>query len=360
MSENESKFDFAGAYRKLQVSADRKDVIAREAAHKKVRKDLPNSASRIVDLALLAFDIPRGDRSLTWLEAIVKEKDPHFSLEIDAHEARIIATLLLADMVSSGLPGTPALVMSGCLAGRRRMVDDDQVVLAARNSLASMGRTRGLAFSTKLSAPRWSDVSKAIAEAQPTNPATITEALKVIAEEAKAAEVRLVEKFNRALGDLTKENRRLAEEVDLLWWRMGRWSYLLDRPLSDIAEPALPFVVGTDVAAMINVLPGPHGALGVIRDALGPDADAKQTIKATIEAIPAPDRERLLTDVTANLVSVTPLNAALRLYDDDSIAASVPVVFEKRNGVSIETGLTRFEIAAQAFYERVLIKSGWF
>lgn len=358
MSEN--RFDFTEAYRKLQAGAEKKDVVVREAAHKKVRKDLPNNATRIVDLAMLAFDVPLGgDRSLTWLETIVKEKDPHFSLEMDKHETRIIATLLLADMVASGFPGTPALVMSASLAGRRHTVDNDGVVLAARNSLASIGRRRGLAFNSRLGAPRWTDVSKSINAAQPGDPTTVQAALKAIADEAKAAESRLVEKFNEALGELTKENRRLAEEVDLLWWRMGRWSYLLDRALADVDDHALPFVVGTDVAAMINVLPGPHGALGVIRDALGADADAKQTIRSTFEAVSVSDRARLLADVKAELSSATPLNAGLRLYDDDSIAASLPAVFQKRNGVSIETELARCEIAYQAFYERMLIKSGW-
>jgi hypothetical protein len=53
------------------------------------------------------------------------------------------------------------------------------------------------------------------------------------------------------------------------------------------------------------------------------------------------------------------LNAGLRLYDDDSIAASLPAIFAKRTGVSIDTELTRFQIAVQAFYERMLIKAGW-
>lgn len=360
MSENDSKFDFAEAYRKLQAGADRKIVVLREAAHRKVRKDLPKSTDRVVDLALLAFNIPVASaRTPTWLEAIVKEKDPQFSLEHDRNEARVIATILLADMIESGFHGTPTLVMTGSLTGRRQTVDKEGIVLAARSALAGFGRNRRLRFSAKIAAAGWRDVSKSVLAAKAGDPASIHAALDVIAGEAKAAEARLVEKFNGALSELTGENRRLAEEVDLLWWRMGRWSYLLDRSISDIDERALPFVIGSDVAAMINVLPGPHGALGVIRDVLGAEADTRQTLKATFEAIPGIDRASLLEGVKSEVEPIASLNAGLRLYDDDSIAASIPAIFEKRSGVSIDTELTRFQIAVQAFYERMLIKSGW-
>lgn len=360
MSENSGNFEFAEAYRKLQPGADRSIVGFREATHRKVRKDLHKYADRIVDLARLTFDIPvSGGRKPIWLEEIAKEKDIHFSLEHDRNEARIVATILLADMIASAFPGTSALVLTCSFAGRRQTVDQEAIVMAARSALAGMGRTRGLSFSTQIAAARWQDIGKTVLAAKAGDAATTHAALEAIAAEAKAAEVRMVEKFNGALTALTNENRRLAEEVDLLWWRMGRWSFLLDRPLSEIDERALPFVIGTDVAAMINVLPGPHGALGIIRDALGGEADTRQTIRDMFEAVPTADRASMLEDTKAEPDPIASLNAGLRLYDDDAIAASIPALFSKHSGLSIDTEMTRFEIAVQAFYERMLIKSGW-
>ncbi|MBX9933699.1 MAG: hypothetical protein K2Y56_19630 [Methylobacterium sp.] len=359
MSEND-KFAFAEAYRKLQPGADRSIVGFREAAHRKVRKDLPKSEDKIVDLARLAFDIPvSSGQKPVWLEDILKEKDGHFSLEHDGNEARIVATILLADMIASGFAGTPALVLTGSFAGRRQTVDQEAIVMAARSGLADMGRTRRLGFRTQIAAARWQDIGKTVLAAKTGDAATIHTALEAIVTEAKASEARMVEKFNGALSALTNENRRLAEEVDLLWWRMGRWSYLLDRPLSEIHGQALPFVIGTDVAAMIHVLPGPHGALGIIRDALGGEANTRQTIKDTFEAVPTADRAALLQDTKTQPDPIALLNAGLRLYDDAAITASIPALFAKYGGLSIDTELTRFEIAVQAFYERMLIKSGW-
>lgn len=360
MNGKTSVFEFSEAYRKLQPGADRATLAAREAAHGKLRPVLPKSPEKIVDLAFLAFDIPLpSGRSLEWLESVVREKDPHFSLKIDGQEARIVATLLLADIIASGFPDTPALVLAGSFAGRRPTVDDDRIVLEARKALAGMGRARGMSFGSRIGAAAWRDVSKSVANAKSGDPTAIHSALEAIATEAKTSEGRLVERFNAALQDLTRENLRLAEEVDLLWWHIGRTSYLLDKPLSEIDEKALPVVVGTDVAAMINVLPGPHGALGIIRQALGDHADARQTIKAAFDAISSSDRANLLKDANPDPAPIATLNAGLRLHDDEAIAASVSAIFEKRTGVSIDLELSRYEIAVQAFYERMLIKSGW-
>ncbi|MBN4097049.1 GTPase-associated system all-helical protein GASH [Methylobacterium sp. OT2] len=360
MSENNSTFDFAATYLKLQPGADRKIITAREFAHRKAQKELVKDTNKIVDLAFLAFDIPvTGNRAPTWLEAIVNEKDPHFSLERGRNEARIIATMLLAERIHDGYQATPALVMTGSLGGRRQTVDHEAIVMAARSLLARLGRARGLRFDARLARPAWRDVTKTVAAAKGGDSLSINAAIEAVAKEAKDAEMRLVDTFNNVLGQLTNENRRLAEEVDLLWWRMSRWSYLLDRPLSEIDERALPFVAGTDVATMITVLPGPHGALGVIRDILGPAADEVQTLRSTFEAIPAADRASLLKDVTPDVQPIASLNAGLQLYVDDSIAASLPAIFARRTGVSIDTELTRFQIAVQSFYERALIKSGW-
>jgi hypothetical protein len=360
MNENESTFNFADAYLKLRLGADRKIVAARDSAHRKAQKELAKDTNRIVDLALLAFDIPvTGDRAPTWLETIVNEKDPHFSLERDRDEARIVATILLAERIHGSYTATPALVMTGSLGGRRQTPDHGAVVLAARSLLANLGRKRGLRFDARLARPAWRDVSKALGAAKAGDPALMNVAIDAVAKEAKDAETRLVDSFNNALRQLTEENRRLAEEVDLLWWRMGRWSFLLDRPLSEIDERALPFVAGTDVATLITVLPGPHGALGVIRDILGASANEQQTLRSTFDAIPASDRSSLLKGVKPDVQPIATLNAGLQFHEDDSIAASLPTIFAKRTGVSIDTELTRFQIAVQAFYERMLIKSGW-
>ncbi|MCJ2116611.1 hypothetical protein MKK65_08490 [Methylobacterium sp. J-001] len=128
MSENDSKFEFTETYRKLQPGTERSIISFREATHKKVRKELPKSTIKIVDLARLAFEIPTASgRAIVWLEEIVKEKDAQFSLEHDRNEARIIATILLADMIASGFTGTPALVLTGSFVGRRQTVDQEVI-----------------------------------------------------------------------------------------------------------------------------------------------------------------------------------------------------------------------------------------
>ncbi len=361
MTKDGAGFSFPERYRTLQPTAERAIVSAREAAHKKLQAQVTRSTSKIVDLVYLAFGMPIPDgKSLVWLEEAVKEQDPQFSLAMDGREAQIIDTLLLADRIASGNQGTPALVLVGSFGGRRSTVDGGRMVASAQKALAWMGRSRGLAFEKRLAAPGWRDVTKVVSETAAGTPASFLAAVEAVATEAKATEARLVTEFNRALDALTNENRRLAEEVDLLWWHTGRRSYLLDRPMSEIDECMLPFVVGTDVAAMINVLPGPHGALGIIHQSLGPGAVVKQSIKASLEGFTHEDRIRMLEGVPTPVPPVASLSLGLHLFADEAMARATPAVFEKRTSVSMEAELSRFDIAVQAFYERMFIKVGWF
>ncbi|NDV88596.1 hypothetical protein GTW51_17990 [Aurantimonas aggregata] len=360
MSNSENTFSFIDRYKGFQPVADRSIVEARRASHKRLRTETGKSAEKIVSIVCLSFGIlEHQDNSQSWIEGIVKEKDPHFSLSRDVNEARIIATLVLEDLIASGYKITPAMVLVGSFCGRRRTVDNGEIVAAARASLASQGRSRGLRYENRIAAPAWRDVSKTLSAAKAGDAASLHAAIEAVAGEAKEAEKRLTAKFNEALTDLTVENRRLAEEVDLLWWHIGRWSYLLDRPLSEIDDHALPFLVGVDIATMINVLPGPHGALGIIRDALGPEADAEQSIAETLTALGDQDRAILLKGISKPIGVVSSLHFGLGLLDEESLASAVPAVFQKRTSLSMEAKLSRFEIAVQAFYERMFMKLDW-
>lgn len=109
---------------------------------------------------------------------------------------------------------------------------------------------------------------------------------------------------------------------------------------------------------MVNTLPGPHGALGIVRKALGASADDRQTIEATLKAVEPDDRAKLLVGARDKDV-IASLNHGLALLNDEATADSFAKTFLKRTALSAGTELTRFEIAAQAYFERLFIKGRW-
>ncbi|MBZ6077575.1 GTPase-associated system all-helical protein GASH [Microvirga puerhi] len=361
MASSSNDFNFSEAYRNLQPTADRSITAARENAHRALRAEAPKSVQKLVDLTRLAFGLPVPEESALeeWFEKPVRKKDAHFSLQIDKEEAARIATLVLSDIIQSRYPSTPALVIAASFSGRRSSPDNGKIVLDAKRALAEAARNRGLSFNAKIDPPQSQDVSKTInAAAASLDSDTVKTALAAVNGEAKSLTSRLIVNINNALQALTAENRRLAEEVDLLWWHLGGYSYVLDRPLSEFDDLALPLVVGNDVAAMVNVLPGPHGALGIIKRALGSTALNEQKISETLKALPSESRPAFLGGGASGANDIAVLNFGVKTLVDEGTGA-LGRSFQKITGFSGETKLTRYQIALQAYYERLFIKHGW-
>lgn len=359
---DDDAFDFADAFREFQPTAERSLVEARVAALAKLSTEARKTVDNIVGLTRIAYGIPLADSDQTgeWLQATIREKEAGFSLSRDREDARIMSAIVLDSILEAGnYQRVATLLLAATFAGQRRAPGDGKLEIAARDIFSDSARTRGLKFSSRISKSRWRETSKATASIATTFDATtVKTAIEAVAAEAKAAEARAIEKFNTALKELTTENVRLAEEVDLLWWHLGGRSYILGRPLDAIEPTSLPFVIGSDVAEMVNNLPGPHGALGIIRKALGASADETQTIEATLKAVEPDDRVKLL-DGARDKDMIASLNYGLALLDDEATADSFTKTFEKRTAIASNTELTQFDIAAQAYFERLFIKGGW-
>lgn len=359
---DDDAFDFADAFRELLPTAERSLVEARVATLTKLSAEARKSVEKIVGLTHIAYNIPLvdGDEAGEWLQATIREKEAGFSLSRDREDARIMSAIILDSILQAGnYQRVATLLLAATFADQRHAPGEGKLEHSARDIFLESARNRGLKFSTRVSKSRWPETSKATASiATNLDAATVKTAIDAVVAEAKAAEARAIEKFNSALDQLTTENVRLAEEVDLLWWHLGGWSYILKRPLDSIDATSLPFVIGSDVAEMVNDLPGPHGALGIIRKTLGTSADERQTIEATLKAVEPDDRALLLVGTRDSDV-IASLNHGLALLDNESTADSFAKTFQKRTALTSDTELTRFEIAAQAYFERLFIRGRW-
>lgn len=359
---DDDAFDFADAFREFQPSAERSVVEARDAALTKLSTQARKSLEKIVGLTHIAYNIPlaAGDETGEWLQTTIREKEAGFSLSRDREDARIMSAIVLDSILQAGTYDRVAtLLLAATFAGQRRAPGDGKLEIAARDIFSGSARNRGLKFNIRVSGSQWRETTKATASVAITFDAvTVKAAIEAVAAEAKAIEARAVDKFNAALNTLTAENVRLAEEVDLLWWHLGGWSHILKRPLASIGATSLPFVIGSDVAQMVNELPGPHGALAIVRKALGPSADDRQTIETTLKAVESEDRAKLLVGARDKDV-IASLTHGLALLDDEATADSFEKTFQKRTALSSGAELTRFEIAAQAYFERLFINGRW-
>lgn len=353
-------FDFIAEYRVLQPNAGRDVITARAAALEKLTEAADREFSVVVDMAYFAYGLPFpvGYEAQEWFEEIVREKDSVFTLAADKEEAARIATLVLKKRLAARFNATPVLVHAAAFAGQRQTVDKHELSKAAQKALQSLVRRRG--SPTEVLSVTSGDVEPAepiddMLEKLEAGDGTVT-ALAVTqamymdyGNQVEAT----VTSANKAIEAVRSENQRLAEEVDLLWWHLGGQSFLLDRPIAELPDALKPIVIGMDVGEMINHAPGPFGSYGIIRKALG-DA-AGQTFKLSEVLKTISDEFSNLKPRAVPNYAVTPLHG----MSEDILGNKIDVTnahFKRMTGLGLESKLTGYELAIQAFHERILTK----
>lgn len=356
-----SEFDVVGEYRALQPSQTRELIEARRSSFQKLQAASNKHNRRVLDLARIAYGIPHPAESdaEAWFDQIVKTDDRAFSVKHDAAEAALIAALVLRSRLALGLNYTSIVVHAAAFAGKRPTPDKGQLSLAARMAIEQIARARGAS-----SASPQVTTAKAMAilpliqkYKEDQDVGSEIQALEAIQKDYTAQLTQIVSSADSAVTALYSENRRLAEEVDLLWWHLGRHSLLLDRPIESIDAPVRPIVIGMDIAKMINELPGPFGVYGIIRQALGPLADTPVKVSEAIRAL-QPEHGRLVGTVSIGNYGLAPIfGASADALHGDGVPSGIQ--FKKKTGLSFETKLTGYELAIQAYHEGLLFKQEW-
>lgn len=352
-------FDFVTEYRALQPTAEREQISARSASFDKAAADAHKTIERIIDLAYFAYrlPIPADSDASQWFEGILRSNDPTFTIALDVEEAARIATLVLRRRLAGNFATTPIIVHTAAFAGKRQTVDKHGLSHDSRRALADLVKRRGFSSTRPLvSAGKPAAVPATIGKLSDGSGKTDTsDIFEAIHQDYSQQIKQVVDSANSAIDITWSENRRLAEEIDLLWWHLGGHSYLLDRPICDIQAPLRPVVVGMDIGEMISAAPGPHGTYGIIRKALAETAD--QTFKLG-------DVVKELSDDFGNLISgpvsryaIAPIHGAFGdvLLDGTSVTATR---FKRNTGLTLDTKLTGYELAVQTYHERMLKKLG--
>lgn len=355
-----AEFDFVEEYLKLQPLADRETTIARNAAYTKASEDAEEASGRVLDLAHFAYDLPLRPKNdpEAWLLDIFRMEDAAFSLKRGGEEAARIATLVLSERLARPDANTAILVHAAAFAGKRRTVDANALALQAKRTLQSMVRKRGATIGKPTIQYLQTSVPEAIKRYGSETPElTDVQLFDALHKDYIGQARHIVTTANAAITKIWDEKIRLAEEIDLLWWHLGQHSFLLDMPLDEIPAAARPIVIGADLAAMVNVLPGPYGIYGIARRALGADAEKPLKLSDAIKAV-KPEYNGLLSKSVGDH-AIAAVHGAL----EDVLFENTPVVaaqFKKKTGIAFDTRLSAYELAIQTYHEALLLKLDWF
>lgn len=351
-------FDFVTEYRTLQPTAGREQISARSVSFDEAANDADKDIGRIIDLAYFAYRLPLPAESDApqWFESILRSRDPTFTIAVDVEEAARIATLVLRRCLAGSLAITPVIVHAAAFAGKRQTVDKHGLSHDARRALAGLVKRRGFSPARPLiTAGKPAAVPTMIGKLGDGGEAEASDVFEAIHQDYSQQVEEVVTSANFAIDTAWGESRRLAEEIDLLWWHLGGHSYLLDRPICGIQAPLRPVVVGMDIGEMISAAPGPHGTYGIIRKALAETADQTFKLGDVVKGL-SEDLGSLITSPVSHY-AMAPIHGAFGdiLLDRTPVAATR---FKRDTGLTLDLKLTGYEIAVQAYHERMLKKLG--
>jgi hypothetical protein len=350
-----AEFNFIEAYKGLQPTAERGVVDARNKAFSEIIGNL--NMPQIVDLCRLAFHLPfRAETYVDWFQNPINQPDPQFFVAQDAAEAGRIATLILRHFVSTGNSSVALAVLPASCAGKRQAFDNSELVTASRDLVTATSKKGGMtAPSAKIALRAATDLAKQNAEMTATfDAAKVGAFVGASVQDLRAGSGAAVTALNDAYQALRKDNLRLAEETDMLWWHVGDWSNILDIPRSSVAKKSVGLVSGLDLGAMVTLSPGPYGAYGILKQAMGAAGDKQASLTDAVDGLTAEQIGRLALPKAPD---VYPVLTALRLAaaGGDWKAQFATIVRDAG-----EIKLNGLELATQAYRERVSMTDiGW-
>ncbi len=172
----------------------------------------------------------------------------------------------------------------------------------------------------------------------------------------EAAVKDLFEKVKKPIASARSDIVRLAEEVDMLWWCIGDWHELLDKPRTETAVGLKMVVSGIELGAMVRQLAGPFGSHGILRRISGTEANDKSSLKAAIKSLSQEDARKLSKDIPQASQPLFPVHAAIQFVAQHGVAWEAE--FAKVVPDIAAAKMTPFEHGIQAFRERALLGHG--
>jgi hypothetical protein len=354
------EFKFLEAYRSMAPTTNREVIEARQKSHDKLFSLVNNGMERAYDLCRFAFQLPYDPAALVdWFEKTVKEFDVQFSIALDKAEAGRIAALLLRDLIWRGTLHYSLAVLAVSYCGRRAPVGGNELLTAARDAIVEAGKERRVVLADKkIAFPTGKDLKAELdaIQASLAGP-TVKAGMDAMAADLRDGAAKLATLSNDAFQSLKNDAVRMAEEIDMLWWHIGDWSDLLDKPRGSVPELAVAVVSGTELGGLVRQLPGPYGAYGILRRTAGKAADQKANIKMVIDAIDAADLKRMARTLPQSALTLFPIHAAINFASERG-PGNWAQAFDQAVGDVQGFEVSIYELAIQTFRERVLLDFG--
>jgi hypothetical protein len=315
-----------------------------------------------IDLARLYFGlkVPHGTE---WFREPFAKPDLSFSLIDNEREVAVLASGLLSAAISDGKLFAALAALCMAAAGHRTPVVWPELLKEADHAVtlkAIENRQRTRANPEQIKLPSKVKIDAAAdAIAQTPDWAKASELFKQISNDAHEAIKNLASQTAFVARPLAADVQDLREEVSMLWWHIGGWSRLLEKPFADL-EPGLAAVMaGIDLADLSFTPSGPAAAPAILQRTItaGRNANAtKLTIKDAVDAFPGDAFEGLaLGGAMVTVPDACPILAAFAKAGQIGSGSAWHGPYTKATGLEPTTEFQPLDLALQVYRERLLL-----
>lgn len=287
----------------------------------------------------MAFQLTSSAEGLEWfIEPL--QNDEQFVFARDQAEAARMASILLRYDIHGGDRRMALAVVVASVEGFRSAADE-RLLPEAQAAIIDTSVTFDDDASSPVTALVAEDQYHAVR--QSFNADQVVALVQVLDAGARSA-----------LADERAKSRRLAEELNMLWWYIGGWSTLLKCPRSELSAKKTPIVLAADLASFVQSGIGPYGARALLDRLLESDSVKSITLVDALDALDQGELEKLIKLTPADAPELFPVSLAMQLAQQTG-AGNWHVAFEKNTKLKATKKFSKHHLAVQLYNERVLL-----
>jgi hypothetical protein len=356
------EFNFADNYRAAGLAPGPDILRTRQDPFDKLRRTIDFQTA--IDLTRLYFELP-VPRGTDWFRDSFGATDPSFSLIDNAREAAVLAAGLLEAAAADGKVYAALAILTTSASGLRQPLIRPELVDAMRNSIQAKAVTNRQQApidpsQIKLS-PQSGMSTELTALVEAPDIAKVSSLLKQVSEESTEITKTLTSQVLAVVKPLAAEVVMLREEVEMLWWHVGGWSRLLEKPFAELDLGLAAVLAGVDMADMSRSATGPAAAPAIFQRTLLAGSEPKTTriaLKDAVDAIPQEKLDQLLlADALGDMPDICPVLTAFAKAKVIGAGSAWHAPFVNATGLGAESAFAPLELAMQAYRERLLLRA---
>lgn len=349
-----AKFTFADRYAEAGLSPSAERIISRQEPAKRIVGNIKDN--QILELVAVYYGSNNID--LDWFRDEFSTEDASFSLVNNERETRVLAALILSQLIDEENAIAILAVSIGCVRGIRSPSQSAWLLSEAEEMLRRLSVEDRVPekIEIKVTPTLTPQLTEDITGLANDWASLITMLGKIRTEAHNSAKATATQVKN-ALSTLDRQAKFMREESQMLWWLIGGHSRTFERSFKDFGPQQAALVAAVDLGALTTQSEfGPVAIPAMLERAIATAKNIKgqkpRQLATAVDGFTADDLECL--KVPTNLPEIlAPVTTAIQLAKAMSIG-SWHSQFQAKTGLNHSIELDSVLLAEQLYRECLL------